>query len=102
MSGFTKGPWVIKPEECGKDYIRIRGGTLGGRFKIANVITPIYHGVRDRELNETRANAYLIAAAPDMHEALCYLRDQLAFLKGDDYDLVAMADKALAKARGEK
>jgi hypothetical protein len=57
------------PEECDKPYIRIRGTRLGGRYKIANVLTPTYDRVHQREAEETRANARLIAAAPDLLEA---------------------------------
>ena len=67
---FTTGPWELKPEECGVGYIRLRGSILGGRYKIANIITPVYEGVHERELTETRANANLIAAAPELLEAL--------------------------------
>ena len=62
---FTQGPWTIYPEEVDKPYIRIRGTQLGGRFKIANVVTPVYEGVHEREAQETRANARLIAKAPE-------------------------------------
>lgn len=90
---FTPGPWVIKPEEVGKSYIRIRGGALGGRFKIANVVKPEYEGARAREKEETRANAALIAAAPEMYKFL----DDLANGRGTDYPI----EQLLAKARGE-
>lgn len=53
----TKGPWQILPEECDKPYIRIRGTVLGRRYKIANVVTPMYEGVLSNEVLETRANA---------------------------------------------
>lgn len=67
---FTKGPWRVLAEECGKDYVRIRGTRLGERYKIANVVTPVYAGVHERELTETRANARLIAESPTMFELL--------------------------------
>lgn len=67
---FTQGPWTICPEEVDKPYIRIRGTQLGGRFKIANVVTPVYEGVHEREAQETRANARLIAKAPEMYSLL--------------------------------
>lgn len=67
---FTSGPWAILPEEIDKDYIRIRGTQLGSRYKIANVITPTYPDVHERETEETRANARLIAAAPELLEML--------------------------------
>lgn len=69
-SKFTQGPWTIFPEEVDKPYIRIRGTQLGGRFKIANVVTPVYEGVHEREAQETRANARLIAKAPEMYGML--------------------------------
>lgn len=67
---YSKGPWEIKPEEVDKPYIRIRGTRLGGRFKIANVLLPIYEDVHPREADETRHNARLIAASPEMFELL--------------------------------
>lgn len=67
---FTQGPWKILPEEVGKDYIRVRGTVPGTRHKICNVITPVYDGVSEREAQETRANAYLVEAAPRLLEAL--------------------------------
>lgn len=67
---YSKGPWEIKPEEVDKPYIRIRGTRLGGRFKIANVLTPIYENFPQLELDEVRHNARLIAAAPEMFELL--------------------------------
>lgn len=56
----TQGDWAALPEECDKPYIRIRGTLPGSRYKIANVITPVYEGVHKREAEETRANAKLI------------------------------------------
>ena len=67
---YTKSPWKALPEECDKPYIRIRGTRLGERYKIANVITPVYDGVSSKEAEETRANAKLIEASPLLFEAL--------------------------------
>jgi hypothetical protein len=88
------------PEECDKPYIRIRGTRLGGRYKIANVLTPTYDGLHQREAEETRANARLIAAAPDLLEAL---KDALCALDccGKDYDAASVARAAITKATGE-
>ena len=66
----TPGPWQVLPEECDKPYIRVRGTVPGTRFRVANVLTPVYAGVHEREADETRANARLIAAAPELLEAL--------------------------------
>ena len=43
-----------------------------------------------------------LSAAQDMRNDLELLRDHLAFLKGDDYELVVQADKTLAKADGKE
>ena len=53
----TKGTWKILPEEHDKPYIRIRGTTLGGRYKIANVLGANYEEALASEAEETRANA---------------------------------------------
>ena len=46
MSGkHTQGPWTLLPEEADKDYLRIRGTRLGGRYKVANVHHIRYEGV---------------------------------------------------------
>ena len=116
MSKFTKGPWQVLPEEADKDYIRIRGTVWGGRYKVANVPTPVYEGVPQRELEETRANAALIAAAPELLAALEGLLADLrlrAQIEGDiDADGCAVlncgngilyaANKAVEKAKGGK
>lgn len=75
----TQGPWAYLPEECDKPYIRIRGTMLGGRYKIANVITPFYEGVHEREAKETRCNARLIAESPVMFDLLEKVLPLVAF-----------------------
>jgi hypothetical protein len=104
MPKFTKGPWQVLPEEADKDYIRIRGTVLGGRYKIANVPTPTYEGVHPRELAESRANAALIAAAPEL---LAALEDVLVVGRGSSGRIILEADDeaairaAIAKVKGE-
>lgn len=71
----TPGPWEIKPEEVDRPYIRIRGTQLGGRFKVANVLSPDYDGIHHREADETRANARLIAAAPELLELVIHVKN---------------------------
>ena len=106
MSEFkgTPGPWEIKPEEVDKHYIRIRGTQLGGRYKVANVLTPVYEGVHEREAKETRANAHLIAAAPELLEALQqtipHMREQ-SKLDGHAFGTLQLIRRVIAKALGE-
>jgi len=108
----TKGPWRLLPEECDKPYIRIRGTQLGGRYKIANVLTPIHPGVHEDEADETRANARLISEAPDLLEALREAEAGLEFAGADKLTEVGgfapaplaalrIVRAAIAKATGE-
>jgi hypothetical protein len=95
-SQFTRGPWMVMPEEAEKLYIRVRGTRLGERFKIANAPFPI---VDESEKQEALANAHLIAAAPEMFEALWrVLNHPVCHLDGS---AEAAIRAALAKARGE-
>jgi hypothetical protein len=68
----TPGPWEIKDIENDANYIRIRGKKLGFRYKIANVIAEF-----SNEIDESKANARLIAAAPDILEILIGLSKYL-------------------------
>lgn len=78
----TQGPWEVKPEECDRPYIRIRGTRHGLRYKIANVPTPVHEGVHPREAEETRANARLIAESPEMLRLLARIIEDLPGKRG--------------------
>lgn len=99
----TPGPWQMKSEEVDKPYIRIRGTNLGRRFKIANVLTPVYDGVPEHEVKETRANAKLIEAAPELLKELIrvvnYLND-IAY-QNDAQRFIDSANLVIDKALGE-
>ncbi|AZU97875.1 hypothetical protein [Vibrio phage LP.1] len=104
---FTKGEWEIKPHEDDKEYIRIRGTVLGGKFKVANVIDLKEHHDNSewckRERAESLANAHLIAAAPEIYAAL----DEFDAYASTDVDYIGspfqkQVRAALAKARGEQ
>ena len=94
----TQGPWKCLREEANKHYIRVSGTKVGERFAVANVLTPPYDDIHEREAKETRANAQLIAAAPELLEALQMI------MNGDFYMPKESADAAraaIAKALGE-
>lgn len=112
MSKFTKGPWEIKPLEDDKEYIRIRGTVLGGRFKIANVGDGKFHHDNSDwckfEREEAKANAHLIAAAPEMYEMLSEIKQviesghELGEMVSRVQDFGEEINELLAKARGEQ
>lgn len=84
---FTPGPWAINPDEYGIEF-QIEGGDA----RLADVF-------------DIRANAHLIAAAPDLYAALEALLENNLGPQVDDggaWDSCCdMARSALAKARGE-
>ena len=102
-SKHTPGPWRVLPEELGKPYLRVRGTRLGRRFKIANVLIHSLDGVPDTEVEETRANARLIAEAPELADSLRGLvREYESYLGGAPEPAVLVCARAvLARVDGE-
>lgn len=94
MDKHTKGPWKILPEDHDKPYIRIRGTQLGMRWKIANVLIP-NDTWPEYDVIETRANATLIAAAPEL---LAACRKALYTIKGREH--TGFLEDVIAKATG--
>jgi len=85
MNKNTPGPWrIIEPQE---DKLRPYGVQMG---KEGGFLVPCYTA------EQSKHNANLIAAAPDMLEALEHLLTRL-----DDVGDERIAQEAIAKARGE-
>ena len=107
---FTAGPWDILPEEVDRQYIRIRGTILGGRYKVCNVLTTTYEGIGEREAKETRSNANLISAAPELLEALEGMihwygnrgYDNVMLHANEQSSEIELAISAIKKAYGEQ
>lgn len=59
----TRGEWQYLPREKEEPYLRIRGTRLGYRYKIANVHGVEYENPLQQDVDESKANAALIAAA---------------------------------------
>lgn len=109
---FTPGPWLVPDqtwrreltvELSGDDRIKCPGS--GGAMSYTKTVCTLNWSGTD----EWMANAHLIAAAPDMYEALerlCTLNDEHGPFGGEMYqDRIDRAwDKAksaVSKARGE-
>lgn len=105
MAGFTPGPWVIEcdPVVPMNDQFVPAGwsGVTGSNWhNFALVVTRMEGDEADSKVG--LANARLIAAAPDLYEALTDLFEEVKF--SDVYDanpaLVDRVRAALAKATG--
>lgn len=105
MIKFTKGPWKISP------LIPNQGGRLISALEGTNNFFYVcdVHSVQDwkksrtdiiEDKEKTMANADLIAASPDLYEAL-YLLVSRATASEEKMSCFIKAKKALAKARGE-
>lgn len=112
MSKHTPGPWTVKKAPKSSNFagygfhITALRKDYEGREYLATVAkTGGLPNDRDSEI-ETQANAALIAAAPDMYEALKALRDEINEMKygkpfaGRPHAKMDAADAALAKAEG--
>ena len=101
---WTKGPWKIGSQTAKKTYRRIDAGARW--YGLAKVVVRL-----DNDPNpEGEANARLIAAAPDLYEALAELSrlaDEIWVLGMSNQEAAALeaawkkGDAALARARGD-
>jgi hypothetical protein len=93
----TPGPWsIITSDTCD-----LYAGIESDNFSIVVIGYPEEDddgGVRGRTLEEATANAHLIAAAPDLLEAL---EAVMPYIVGDKCVPWQKAQSAIAKAKGE-
>lgn len=116
MEKFTKGTWEVKATEDDKEYIRIRGTVIGGRFKICNVNDSKEHHKEGlswcaMEREESMSNAHLISASPEMYNEIVsdisWLEQMKSKFVVGSYEFrsiclrIESKQKLLAKARGE-
>ena len=93
---WTPGPWLTQWEHDGDESIWSRDG---GMHLIATC-----HAEDDDRAIPVKANAHLIAAAPELYEALKTARDELALISmhknlmcpAAPHVLAGMADRSLA------
>ena len=67
MSGHTPGPWILDQFSAGIGY-EIRGGNTA--FRKGPRLLAIVKDQESAPVNESRANSRLIAAAPELLDAL--------------------------------
>lgn len=104
MTKFTDGPWYVVDDAIyrrPKSDLYEHGGTVGGDKPLA-LVRKGWYGENESGY-PVEANANLIAASPDMYDALYYIVEEL--MCGDHTSAEQMARfaglNALKKARGE-
>ncbi|SFK64423.1 hypothetical protein SAMN05216302_101161 [Nitrosomonas aestuarii] len=100
MSNFTEGPWLILqlPGEVFNTNIESASGKA-----IAECYVNAEHGLA-AGIKETKANAKLIAAAPDLYEALLLA---VAFITGSDekkdyLETISVIESAIKKVNNDE
>ena len=109
---FTPGPWVCIEvrTSCGRAFRIGKGEMIEGGPSGGCIIYDDYgHGKNERE-----SNARLIAAAPELYEAVALITPEFVALlrraesvsaiaeySDNDREIIAKCQAALAKARGE-
>ena len=95
MSAHTQGPWRVETQD-------ISVSTDDGEQIAQTAAVPGFGMSVHWNIPQRKANAHLIAAAPDLYEALAGLMYEIADCSQFDlWDNAEKAEAALAKARGE-
>lgn len=114
MNKHTAGPWELKEttyDTVISDWSVIAGGDFIRLFPYKRIYSDDKSQSGLVICRERMANAHLIAAAPDLLEALKLLHEVAGSIKADSRMLknypnllgaVRVADKAIAKATGEQ
>ena len=83
MSNFTSGPWRVKHTE--------KVSYVFSKTKLADVFSETF-----RDIENQHANAHLIAAAPEMYEALTGIVEEMALADFDPTDEDTWYGRAIA------
>lgn len=103
MNKYTPGPWFIEDNGRAISSNAVTGIAL---VSMANIRYG-WDGPDFVTASHRAANARLIAAAPELLEALKYCRNKIAYMQahGEWYSpgrAIEMADAAIAKATGDQ
>jgi len=97
---FTKGPWKVF-QISGWEFSIDAGGTVARITQKIDFPTDEGGTTQGRSENRMKADANLIAAAPEMYEILSEMVEASEECGQTDRPMVVVAREILAKARGE-
>lgn len=92
---YTKEDWKVEGTTV---YALESDGFRGGREVFRNRFSALVQGYRNTPKEELEANARLMAAAPDLLEAL---RRMVEYHDNLNFEDIALAEAAIKKALGE-
>jgi hypothetical protein len=103
MSGHTPGPWRLDPYSGDSGYTVWGGGTA---YRKGPRVLAIVKNQSSAPVNESRFNAHLIAASPDLLEVCKKAQAMIQFYRNGGIDVFALPPlddelkAAIAKAEG--
>lgn len=101
MNKHTPGPWFYRRgDEWSHSVVTLHGGLPDGSPNCWEIAS-----INKKREPEHVANAHLIAAAPELLDALILCREEMNRLPrslGYDFTHIPKIDAAIAKARGEE
>ena len=94
MKKHTKGPWMVNDNGVEDGCLDVWVGTEGD--------FPVVEDINGEDVGQTRANANLIAAAPELLEMLKVAvgRCEINNCSGEEDEFIEMFDSAIARAQG--
>ena len=96
----TPAPWLRS--KSGNQFQIVAGSDLNSEpNELIATIHPISHNCEYEPCDETKSNARLIAAAPDLLDALKALMVTEDMLRNPKCQVMQSARRAIAKAQGE-
>ena len=100
QAAHTPGPWEVYEQEDGSDSIR----TIKNEINQPRYVVIPDQGICGKDVGQAEANARLIAAAPDLLEAVKRLIKDLepAYMPGSIPGSIEAGCAAIAKAEGGK
>lgn len=100
MSKHTREPWIM---EHGRECIYIGTPKVAAPESVYEIVATVEAGdeYRDDYNERARANARLIAAAPDLLEAARAALTEMLTPNADYLEAIAKVRAAIAKAEGE-
>src|SRR5690349_6978861 len=101
-SKHTPGPWTAERVLIKTSAYNEVGYVCHGSTVVAQTWTPGNGAPHHAQVEETLANARLIAAAPEMLEALKYVSTQCDMLEMNDAPWMKDVLAAIAKAEGKQ
>lgn len=106
MSAHTPGPWDVREQD---DEFRVHApDSRSYGFRVEMRIVDEVGGYSEQledgtwDNAQAKANARLIAAAPELLDALQMVRDYVVRMKGWGHGYQLAVDAAIAKASGEQ